>query len=145
MIRKRTEPVDRFLRSIEASPTGCWLWIRYIKPNGYASFGDENGDKFYAHRFAYEYFIQSIPSGLDIDHLCRVRHCVNPTHLEAVTRRENLRRGNHRNMVIAETHWCHNGHLIAGDNIAPSRDGRFRCRICAKERCRAYYYKHKAA
>lgn len=80
---------DRFYRFIEKIPEhGCWIWMGHLKPNGYGMFDKKN-----AHRVSYEFEIGQIPKGLDLDHLCRVRGCVNPNHLEPVTRSENLRRG----------------------------------------------------
>lgn len=70
----------------------CWTWTGYTEAkSGYGrlSFG---GARSYAHRVAYELAVGPIPEGLDLDHLCRVRNCVNPTHLEPVTRGENVRR-----------------------------------------------------
>ena len=74
--------------------TGCWLWQGRKQRDGYANFyipGISNAVN--AHRWSYEFFVADIPEGLTIDHLCRVRHCVNPNHLEAVTFLENMRRG----------------------------------------------------
>lgn len=73
--------------------TACWLWAGYLKPNGYASISLDRKHKVYAHRYVYERFRGPIPDGLQLDHLCRVRSCVNPWHLEPVTAAENLRRG----------------------------------------------------
>lgn len=69
----------------------CWIWTRALR-NGYGAIWID-GRVEYAHRAAYELHIGSIPDGLELDHLCRVRSCCNPTHLEPVTRRENLMRG----------------------------------------------------
>lgn len=66
----------------------CWLWTRPLTDRGYASFGYDGG-KIRAHRFAYEQIVGPIPAGLTLDHLCRVRHCVNPSHMEPVTQAEN--------------------------------------------------------
>jgi len=71
--------------------TGCWLWAKSIRPDGYA-YGWDGNQKCLAHRLAYEAFKGPIPKGLTIDHLCVVRHCVNPNHLEAVTGEENTLR-----------------------------------------------------
>lgn len=72
--------------------TGCWVWSRSVTGKGYAQtfVGGKNQG---AHRVFYEHFRGPIPAGLHIDHLCRVRACVNPDHLEAVTVTENTRRG----------------------------------------------------
>lgn len=69
----------------------CWLWTRPLSATGYASMGLD-GTKVRAHRFAYELLVGPISKGLTIDHLCRVRHCVNPAHMEPVTQAENSRR-----------------------------------------------------
>jgi hypothetical protein len=74
---------ERFDASIEFTET-CWLWQRSRTQNGYGLFS-VHGKRCLAHRWLYEQTIGPIPEGLEIDHLCRVRHCVNPDHLEAVT------------------------------------------------------------
>lgn len=92
----------------------CWLWTASTN-KGYALLKD--GRKNIAiHRWMYEHFVGPIPDGLDLDHLCRVRHCVNPAHLEAVTRGVNVLRGA---TVAAEngykTH-CIRGHEFTPEN-----------------------------
>lgn len=90
---KPIPPEERFWRYVgEAAGDACWEWFGGRSTGGYGRFF--NGSRHVAaHRFAYELLVGPIPAGLDIDHLCRVRHCVNPAHLEPVTRSENLRRG----------------------------------------------------
>ena len=91
-------PAERFWPQVKKTDT-CWLWTGYLKPNGYASFypgGGRHVAKVYAHRFVYELMRGPITDGLQIDHLCSVRHCVNPAHLELVTHRTNLDRRNAR-------------------------------------------------
>lgn len=85
--------IDRLLaRAHEDTSTGCWLWAGASNPEGYGRIWVE--DRLgYTHRVAYEAFVGPIPDGYDIDHLCRNRGCCNPDHLEAVTRRTNLLRG----------------------------------------------------
>jgi hypothetical protein len=74
--------------------TGCWLWGLTITRNGYGQIRANRRDgTVLAHRALYERQNGPIPEGLDLDHLCRVRHCVNPSHLEPVTRSENNLRG----------------------------------------------------
>ena len=76
----------------------CWLWTGFLDWKGYARFR-EKGQKYLAHRWTYELFNNcTIPSGLQVDHLCRHRNCVNPAHLELVSRTENLRRSPGRNI-----------------------------------------------
>lgn len=131
---------QRFLSKIELSPdSSCWLWSGYLKPNGYASmYVNDSARKEYAHRVAYELFKCPIPDGMDIDHLCRVRHCVNPDHLEAVTRKVNVGRspimGNPRNKNA--TH-CIRGHELSGENLYVKPNGRRICRTCRRLRQKA--------
>ena len=74
-------------------PSGCWLWTAAVdEQTGYGRLGIGTRSVA-AHRIAFELFVGPIPDGMVIDHLCRVRRCVNPDHLEAVSQRENLLRG----------------------------------------------------
>lgn len=118
----------------------CWIWIAAKTSRGYGNFtvGGRSGRNHTAHRFAYELANGAVADGLDLDHLCRVRACVNPTHLEPVTRRENLLRGETivaRNS--AKTH-CPHGHEYTPENTYV-RDGSRNCRQCRRQRERAYY------
>lgn len=72
----------------------CWMFTGSLTGNGYGGFRDHNGDNCRAHRFAYEMLVGPIPAALTLDHLCRVKRCVRPTHLEQVTAEENTRRSN---------------------------------------------------
>jgi HNH endonuclease len=96
-IRKamKREPAEkRFLGLISPEPnTGCWLWSGHTNRKGYAEFNfGGSGNNGLAHRWAHEHFVGPIPEGHTIDHLCRMRSCVNPGHLEAVIHAENIRR-----------------------------------------------------
>jgi hypothetical protein len=89
--------------------TGCWLWTAAIKDDGYGVFGLGRSG-FGAHVVAYRWFVGAIPDGLQVDHLCRHRRCVNPAHLEAVTRIENVKR-----FIATRTH-CQRGHAVTPEN-----------------------------
>jgi HNH endonuclease len=72
--------------------SGCWLWSGCVGSHGYAQIAVKHGTTV-VHKILYEQKFGPVPKGLELDHLCRVRCCVNPDHLETVTRRENIRRG----------------------------------------------------
>lgn len=83
---------ERLEGRIDKRDDGCWIWTGCIKDNGYGAVA-HGGSKFHVHRVMYELHVGPIPAGFDLDHLCRVRSCCNPAHLEPVTRSENIRRG----------------------------------------------------
>ena len=83
--------VDRFMEKVTTQEDGCWIWQGACNSSGYGFFSD-NGLNISAHRWSYIQFKSAVPEGLQIDHTCRVRMCVNPDHLEAVSREENIRR-----------------------------------------------------
>lgn len=129
----------RFWRLVDRSdPEECWVWLGTVLNNGYGRFN--RGDRHVvAHRFAYEAAVGPIPEGLDLDHLCRNRRCVNPAHLEPVTRSENLRRGDlhHNNGNRAKTA-CRHGHPLEGANLYLTPNGRRQCRECGRRRAREH-------
>jgi hypothetical protein len=131
--------LERFWEKVEITPS-CWLWTGGKMSNGYGMIVNDTGHKVPAHRAAYEFLVGPIPKGLDLDHLCRVRHCVNPEHLEPVTRGENLKRGLTGNNMQGRTH-CKRGHELSGNNVyfAPNRltvtgERRRECRACQRIR-----------
>jgi hypothetical protein len=120
----------RFMSKITVDPdSGCWLWTASLFRNGYAQFTDKRVNQG-AHRWAYKHFVGSVPDGLHLDHLCRVRHCVNPEHLEPVTPAENVRRSPIH--PGSKTH-CPQGHPYEGDNLCVKASGRRACRACSRE------------
>lgn len=128
----------RFWPKVDATPGGCWIWKGGKFPNGYGGFyvvRDGKRKTAMAHRWAYERLVGPIPDGLDLDHLCRVRDCVNPAHLEPVTRSVNLLRGDRRTGP-RKTH-CVRGHLLGGDNLYIDSHGKRSCRLCRLEAKRA--------
>ncbi len=109
----------------------CWLWAGATLPHGYGQFRD--GDKVWkAHRWSYTYAKGPIPNGLQLDHLCRVRNCVNPDHLEPVTAKENSMRGDTGKNNADKTH-CPHGHLYSGDNLYIRPDKARACNICKRK------------
>lgn len=86
------------------------------------------GFRWYAHRLAYEGLVGPIPEGLQIDHLCRVRNCVNPEHLEPVTSRENTMRGDNWSAKYAKMTTCAKGHSFD----AVTKDGKRKCKTCRR-------------
>ena len=87
-----TDPSERFEKYIQRTD-GCWLWRGPINGYGYGNIRIGGGVRVMAHRLSYERWVGRIPEGMHIDHLCRVRHCVNPDHLQPVTAAENDMRG----------------------------------------------------
>jgi hypothetical protein len=126
---------DRIESKYEPEPmSGCWLWIGTIADTGYGVLSvreEKNGkqSRRYAHRISYELFVGPIPVGLEIDHKCRVRSCINPDHLEPVTRRENLRRGIQHNRLKTK---CPRGHQYTEHNTYVNKVGARVCRACCK-------------
>ena len=128
--------IDRLEASYLPEPnSGCWLWVGYIAVNGYGRFNvtrDGIRKRFPAHRVLYEYKRAPIPSGLQLDHLCRVHSCVNPDHLEPVTPGENVRRGMSPQRQRSKTH-CPYGHPYSPDNTYLRGPRRWRtCVTCSK-------------
>lgn len=108
----------------------CWLWTGSKTTRGYGRVSWDRRTTG-AHRVSYQALVGPIPEGLELDHLCRVKHCVNPDHLEPVTHSENVRRG-----VAARppSERCRNGHLRTMENTEHNAAGWIQCRICLLER-----------
>ena len=132
------------VRSIGAGSDDCWEWAGYRHPRGYGRFV-ANGKGFQAHRYAYEQVVGPIPDGMQIDHLCRNRACVNPVHLEPVSNRTNSLRGEGPTAENARKTECIRGHALTPDNVyvIPSTGSRA-CRRCGIERTIAWRKKRQA-
>ena len=113
--------------------TRCWVWTGSKNADGYASFGCFGIPGLKGHVIMYRIFKGDFPGGLELDHLCRNRTCVNPDHLEPVTTRENILKGNGFGAINARKTHCPKGHPYAGDNLYLTKIGRRRCRTCMRE------------
>lgn len=153
-VNDRTEPLEvdeatkaRFASKYRVDESGCWIWEAATHKSGYGQFGLRSGHV-RAHRFSYELHVGPIPEGLVIDHLCKVRNCVNPSHLEAVTVTENTRRGSAWDFNRSKTH-CPHVHEYTPENTFVMRQAkgggpRRVCRTCDNAKSRAAYRKRKA-
>ena len=123
--RKMLSGLERFIQ-VEPN-TGCWLWIGSCSTNGYA-IKKINRRNYTVHRLTWEDKNGPIPAKMELDHLCRVRNCVNPSHLEPVTHLENIRRG----VRATRTH-CKNGHPYDTLYIRPNGYHHRGCSQCHNE------------
>lgn len=123
---------ERFRSKFVQDPSGCWLWQAALsRRQGYACYYHD-GQVRHGHRVAYQLIVGAVPDGLVLDHLCRVRHCVNPSHLEPVTPGENVRRGVAGGWHnLRKTH-CPHGHEYSQANTYVTPDGRRCCRTCKR-------------
>jgi hypothetical protein len=142
--------LDRFNRQTRFNGEQCLVWTGNLGRGGYGRFKLDNGTTIASHRFVWEYVMgRTIPDGMQIDHLChgaavaegtcsgagdegcRHRACCNPRHLELVSASENVKRQDHAERKV--TH-CPQGHEYTDENTRITRDGKRKCRECAKTR-----------
>jgi hypothetical protein len=127
----------RFWAKVREDEAGCWLWTAYVNERGYAKYRI-SPRSVRAHRVAYEALVGVVPDGLELDHRCHVRHCVNPEHLRAVTHSQNL------SNRLPRTH-CKVGHELAGTNLFVTVTGSRTCVECRRAYFRGYCQRQRAA
>lgn len=133
----RRNTADKFWSLVDksAGPGECWPWTAVKGRTGYGQFKFE-GKNWGAHRLAYILVNGAVPEGLVLDHLCRVRHCCNPTHLEPVTNAENVLRGEGLSACNARATHCLNDHEFTPENTRVVQGGQRQCATCARARQR---------
>lgn len=145
MARKSIPALLRFLAKIDHNgpqPSSfrhrgvCWQWTAGKTRQGYGGFHPVKGQTVLAHRYSYNHYVGPIPEGLVIDHLCRNRACVNPSHLEAVTMGTNTMRSPGVSFFNKLKTSCPAGHPYDAANTYKSPRGSRICRECARERDR---------
>jgi hypothetical protein len=139
---------ERFWSKVSVQPNECWLWTGAPDKDGYGSFS-RNGRNRRAHRVSYEALVGPIAAGFETDHLCHTRdescdgsrclhrRCVNPSHLEPVSRVENNRRNRSFAAVNAAKTHCDNGHKFTAENTYINH-GKRHCRPCNRARVARY-------
>lgn len=160
IINEKNSIYERFIKLLTIDSNDCWLYRTPAK-NGYANFGVTKKKSYRAHRFSYQIHKGEIPEGLHIDHLCSVKNCCNPDHLEIVTPKENTRRAWQRGEAkkhpteialragrignaaavakkLAMTH-CKKGHEYSLENTLNRSSGGRDCKQCMKIRSQKWY------
>ncbi len=125
---------------------GCWIWNGALDKDGYGAstvrVGGKRVGSQIAHVIAYEELVKPVPAGLQLDHKCRNRRCVNPDHLEPVTCAVNLERSDTLWAKSRRTGLCRNGHPRVPENIRTRKNGKSDCRICARAQRRQWRLLH---
>jgi hypothetical protein len=133
----------RFWAKVEKTDA-CWLWRGSKDPAGYGIVKLERRQA-RAHRVAYELAVGPIPDGLTIDHLCENKGCVNPDHMEPVTRGVNNLRGNSPWALNAKRLVCKHGHPLTGENLRITPRGTRACKACSRRTTREWQAQRKEA
>lgn len=139
----RQDPLTHLRARVTEQSDGCWIWQQHCNRQGYGTvrlMALNERRAVLVHRAMYELLIGPIPDGMELDHLCRVRACCNPAHLEAVTHKVNIERGEWQARKVearrAKTH-CQRDHEYTPANTYLDSHGRRHCRACKASWARA--------
>lgn len=139
--------IERIMDKVSVDHNGCWIWMGHLNRFGYGTY---NFAKYYSekksilvHRWVWEYFKEPIKDELTVDHLCRVHNCVNPEHMEIVTKGENTLRGNAFTAINARKTHCPSGHEYTKENTLRANKNARRCAICTRKRAREAARRHR--
>ena len=136
--------IGRFVEKVDSNfdinDENCWLWKQPLD-NGYGRFW-WNGHTYSAHRFSYYLFVGEIPNDKQLDHLCRNRGCVNPSHLEAVDIKTNVLRGIGLSAQNARKTHCKRNHPLTGPNLTVNNRGQRVCKECSRLASAKWYKRH---
>jgi len=138
MIILEEEKLKAYLLSKIKKVNNCWIWQdKSINTSGYAQIKIQK-KQVLVHRLSYELFNGKLEKNLVIDHLCRNKLCINPDHLELVTRKENILRGFGPTAINSRKIACKKGHSLTGYNLIIRKTGNRECRTCKNLRKRIY-------
>ena len=135
---------ERVKARVEVTPGGCWEWLGYRDRKGYGVFSINDRPTRVA-RASYEAFVRPIPDGLTIDHLCRNPPCVNPDHLEPVSRGENVLRGDTLTAKNKNATECPKGHAYDDKNTYTDSRGKRSCKTCRRAEAKSPEGRARAA
>ena len=138
---KILDRVTHIFNRVDTTEDGCWLFAGNQKADGYCQIRVDT-DRMEVHRWSYIYFRGKIPKGYQIDHLCKVKNCINPCHLEAVTPLENVRRSH--GVFNSDGKMCIHGHRLTKDNLVKHGKRREMCKTCNNINRKRHYDKAKA-
>lgn len=138
--RKGNSIID-FMNKVHKDDNDCWIWKGYIDKDGYGTFSYRSKEM-RAHRWSYMHFVGSLDNNLTIDHICNVRACVNPKHLQQIPIKDNILRGSGPSARNAKKTHCRHGHAFADNNVVHDKKQR-RCRECSRLSARKHYWKKK--
>jgi hypothetical protein len=131
---------ERFHQGYIITGSECWEWTKTFDGKGYGVIYDDSRPRrpMRAHRYGYTLATGDLAVGMDIDHICRNKKCVNPEHLEAVTHKENVLRGLAPNILAHHQNVCKRGHEMNDQNTYYRRNGTRQCRVCHRLEMRGY-------